>query len=175
MGITAGFCQETSSSVHRFLISGPDLRIDAGFCLFMPSCVHRFLISSPDLGIDAGENGFACYGRGGNDFPRPILIFVAAKKNGPPAAHRRSGKEEWPPASHRRCGKEEWSAFRMTVVGAGGDNLPRRRHNPKLKAAGVVTVPVGSRCRSRSVIVRRLPMTVSQRNFPSAPDVTLAA
>ena len=49
---------------------------------FNPTCVHRFLISSPDLRIAAGENGFACYGRGGNDFPRPILIFVAAKKNG---------------------------------------------------------------------------------------------
>ena len=39
--------------VHRFLISGADLRIDARFCLFKPSFVHRFLISSPDLGIDA--------------------------------------------------------------------------------------------------------------------------
>ncbi|MCI7748749.1 MAG: hypothetical protein MSH61_00105 [Bacteroidales bacterium] len=27
----------------------------------------------------------ACYGRSGNDLPRPILFFVAAKKNGPPA------------------------------------------------------------------------------------------
>ena len=27
-----------------------------------------------------------CYGRRRNDLPRPILIFVAAKKNGPPAA-----------------------------------------------------------------------------------------
>ena len=79
----------------------------------------------------------------------------------------RSGKEEWPTASHRRCGKEEWPAFRMTVADAGGDSLPRRRHNPKLKAAGVVTVPVGSRCRSRSVIFRRLPMSVSQRNVGS--------
>ena len=28
----------------------------------------------------------ACYGRSGIDLPRPILIFVASKKNGPPAA-----------------------------------------------------------------------------------------
>ena len=27
----------------------------------------------------------ACSGRGGNDLPRPILFFVAAKKNGQPA------------------------------------------------------------------------------------------
>ena len=44
--------------LHRFLISGPDLRIDAGFCLFMHSCVHRFLISGPDLGIDARFSRF---------------------------------------------------------------------------------------------------------------------
>ena len=37
----------------------------------------------PILFFDAAkENGFACYGRGGNDLPRPILIFVVAKKNG---------------------------------------------------------------------------------------------
>ena len=39
--------------VHRFLISGPDLRIDARFSPFPPSSVHRFLISGSDLGIDA--------------------------------------------------------------------------------------------------------------------------
>ena len=47
-------CWEMGCCLHRFLISGPDLRIDARFCLFMPSCVHRFLISSPNLRIDAG-------------------------------------------------------------------------------------------------------------------------
>ena len=87
----------------------------------------------------------------------------------------RSGKEEWPTASHRRCGTKECPAFRMTVADAGGDGLPRRRHNPKLKAAGVVTVPVGSRCRSCSIIVRRLPMSLLQRNRPSAPGAGLAA
>ena len=35
--------------------------------------------------VAAKKNGFACYGRGGNDLPRPIQIFVAAEKNGPPA------------------------------------------------------------------------------------------
>ena len=30
--------------LHRFLISGPDLRIDANFSPFPPSCMHRFLI-----------------------------------------------------------------------------------------------------------------------------------
>ena len=43
-----------SRLLHRFLISGADLRIDVRFSPFMPSCVHRFLISCPDLGIDAG-------------------------------------------------------------------------------------------------------------------------
>ena len=34
-----------------------------------------------------GENGFACSGCRDNDLPRPILFFVAAKKNGSPAVH----------------------------------------------------------------------------------------
>ena len=41
------------ASVHRFLISGPDLRIDARISPFTPSSVHRFLISGLDLRIDA--------------------------------------------------------------------------------------------------------------------------
>ena len=34
----------------------------------------------------AKENGFACSGRRSNNHSRPILFFVAAKENGPPAA-----------------------------------------------------------------------------------------
>ena len=43
----------TAQRLHQFLISGPDLRIDARISPFKPSCVHRFLISSPDFRIDA--------------------------------------------------------------------------------------------------------------------------
>ena len=50
--IDANFSSFPPSSVHRFLISGPDLGIDASFSSFTPSFVHRFLISRPDLGID---------------------------------------------------------------------------------------------------------------------------
>ena len=39
--------------LHRFSISGLDLRIDARISPFTPSSVHRFLISGLDLGIDA--------------------------------------------------------------------------------------------------------------------------
>ena len=35
--------------------------------------------------VAAKKNGSVCYGRRDNGFPRPILIFVAAKKNGPSA------------------------------------------------------------------------------------------
>ena len=35
LGITAGFHPETSSIVHRFLISGPDLGVDASFAGFL--------------------------------------------------------------------------------------------------------------------------------------------
>ena len=46
--INARISPFTSSSVHRFLISGPDLGIDARISPFTPSSVHRFLISGPD-------------------------------------------------------------------------------------------------------------------------------
>ena len=42
--------------LHRFLISGPDLRINARISPFTSSSVHRFLISGPDLGIDAAPS-----------------------------------------------------------------------------------------------------------------------
>ena len=44
------------------------------------------MISGSDLRIDATENSFACSNRCGSDLPRPILISVATKENGPPAA-----------------------------------------------------------------------------------------
>ena len=115
LGIDARISPFTPSCVHRFLISSPDLRIDAFFCLFTPSNVHRFSISGPDLRIDATQSSWrwrmarllwpspqrpsasdsnfrcrkeerpACCGRRRNDLTHPILIFVVAKKNGPPA------------------------------------------------------------------------------------------
>ena len=83
---------ETPSSVHRFLISRPDLRIDARFSPETAQRLHRFLISGPDLRIAAAENSFACSDRSGNALPHPILIFVAAKKNGS-ACNGRGGYE----------------------------------------------------------------------------------
>ena len=116
LGMCWGCVLKIGCFLHRFLISGPDLRIDARISPFKHSCVHRFLISSPNLRIDAAlslsqirtarllrpsrqrpsasESNFrsckeewpASYGRRDNSLPRPILIFEAAKKNGPPAA-----------------------------------------------------------------------------------------
>ena len=56
--IDASFFPFTPSFVHRFLISSPNLRIDVSFSLFKPSFVHRFLISGPDLGIDVSFSPF---------------------------------------------------------------------------------------------------------------------
>ena len=42
-------------ALHRFSISGPDLRIDAAKRPKQGQSVHRFLISSPDLRIDAAK------------------------------------------------------------------------------------------------------------------------
>ena len=63
--------------------------------------------------VAAKENGFACSDRCGTDFPRLILIFAAAKENGPPAAtvaatlsvsdsNLRCCEGEWPACSGRR-------------------------------------------------------------------------
>ena len=56
--IDASFSRFTPSFMHRFLISGSDLRIDARFSPFTSSCVHRFLISGLDLRIDASFSPF---------------------------------------------------------------------------------------------------------------------
>ena len=126
---------------------------------FLSLVLHRFLISGPDLGIDAAENSlpaaavaatlfrvrlyFTLLQRGmvspatvvcGIDMKRPILIFVAAKKKGPHAS----------PLDLQ----DEWPACRMIVPDAGGNRMPRRRHNPKLKAAGGAPVPAVPRGRS---------------------------
>ena len=75
-------------------------------------CRVRFYFSSPQSRI---ARLLLCRGRRGE---RPACCFiVVAGKNSPPAALL------W---SHG-----EWPACRMTVAGAGGDRLPRRRHNPK--------------------------------------------
>ena len=93
MGIAAGFCLERASCVHRFLISGPDLRIDARFSPIKHSSVHRFLISGPDFGIDAALSS--------------LCVRAARLQH-----YSRCGKEEWFRLQHyRRCGKEDW--FRL--------------------------------------------------------------
>ncbi len=59
MRIAANFFRDLALSMHRFLISSPDLRIDASFSRFNPSFVHRFLISGPNLGINARFSPFS--------------------------------------------------------------------------------------------------------------------
>ena len=56
--IDARFSRFTATCVHRFLISGPNLRIDARISRFTATCMHRFLISGPDLRIDARISSF---------------------------------------------------------------------------------------------------------------------
>ena len=76
-----------SNFVHRFWISGPDLRITAGKPSRIALELQRFLISSPDLRITA-------------DFSRelaPVLqrFLISALDLAIAAASRRC-KEEWP-------------------------------------------------------------------------------
>ena len=56
-----------------------------------------------------GENGFACSSCCGNDVPRPILFFVAAKKNGSACSGYRTTRSA--ADSNFLCGNREW--FRL--------------------------------------------------------------
>ena len=74
----------TTTRLHRFLISVPDLGIDARFSTETSSIVHRFLISGPDLGVDASFAGFLAARRGG--FAQSLRSFagsLAARRGGP--------------------------------------------------------------------------------------------
>ena len=51
--------------------------------------------------------------------------------------------------SNIRCGRGEWFRLQNAVADAGGDWMSRRRHNPKLKAAGVASVPAATTLRVR--------------------------
>ena len=73
----------------------------------------------------------------GIDMKRPILIFVAAKKKGPHASPS-DLQYEWPAC---RMIVPDAGGDRRGQAGTGGDRMPRRLHNPKLKAAGVAPVP----------------------------------
>ena len=121
---------------HRFLISGSDLRIDASFSRFKPSCVHRFLISGPNLGIDAKKPSRTAQ--------RLHRFLISGPDLGIDAASSLLQLRTARLQHHRSCAEERPSC-RMTVADAGGDRMPRRRHKPKLKAAGVVPVPVTPR------------------------------
>ena len=61
----------------------------------------------------------ACSSRSGNELPRPILFFVAAKENGSAC----SGSRQRPSASdsNLRCRKKEWPACSSRC----GNDLPR--------------------------------------------------
>ena len=74
--------------MHRFLISGPNLRIDASKPSRTAQRLHRFLISGSHLGIDAA----------------PSLLHRRMARLSPP--YQRSASE-----SNLLCGKVEW--FRL--------------------------------------------------------------
>ena len=136
LGIYARFCLFSPSCVHRFLISGLDLGIDASFSRFKPSCVHRFLISGLDLRIDARFSPIKH-----SSVHRFLISSLDLRIDAAPSLlrlrtarlqnYRRCGKEDWFRLQHHRCCTEERPAFRMTVADAGGDKMPRMRHNPK--------------------------------------------
>ena len=148
LGIDASFSPFSPSFVHRFLISSPDLRIDASFPRFKPSFVHRFLISSPDLRIDARISPKTTFCVHRFLISEPNLgIDASFSRFKPSCVHRFliSGPDlridAAPSLLHRRMARLQHSRG-----GAGRDRMPRRRHNPKKKAAGVAPVPAATTC-----------------------------
>ena len=127
LGIAARKPSRTAKLLHRFLISRPNLGIDACFSPFMPSCVHRFLNSIPNLGIDASFSPFK---------PSCVHRFLISRPNLRIDAAQSSWRWRIARLQHRR-------------VDAGRDRMPRRRHNPKKKAAGVAPVPAATTARLR--------------------------
>ena len=146
LGIDASFSRFKPSCVHRFLISGPDLGIDARISPFTPSCVHRFLISGPNLGIDAKKPSRTAQrlhrflisspdlGIDARISPKTTFCVHRFLISGP-----NLGIDAAPSLRHRRTAR-----LQHGCLGAGGDRVPRRRHNPKKKAAGVAPVPAVS-------------------------------
>ena len=103
LGIDARISRFKPSFVHRFLISWGKLGNRCKECSETTPLLQRFRISGGKLGNRCkgcrrhrrmarlqhnrygGREWPACYGLSGDDLPRPILFFAAAKENGPPA------------------------------------------------------------------------------------------
>ena len=79
MGIAARNARKQPQRCSDSGFQGVNLGIDAA-----PSLLHRRMARLQHNRRGGGEWP-ACYGRSGDGLPRPILIFVAAKENGPPA------------------------------------------------------------------------------------------
>ena len=122
----------TNPRLHRFLISGPDLRIDAGFSTETPSSVHRFLISRPDLRIAAAPSllqlrtarlqrrrgvqaGTGCH-EGGiilSKKPPEWRLSLPQQQSASDSNYRCCSEEQ--PACWNRCGTEEQPACSAVV------------------------------------------------------------
>ena len=111
-----GYCPFTPLACSDSLFEGVNLGIDARFTLETSFCVQRFLISGQDLRIDAAEKSSACSGRSGNEVRVRFYSSLPQRRMVPPAAVVATTKNSLPVAKS---------------LGAGGDRMPRRRHNPK--------------------------------------------
>ena len=69
--------------------------------------------------VAAKKNGFAYVSRSGNDLPRPILIFVVAKKNGLPAErhyHSDASILDFSPRLGNRCKVSPGNVIHRAVI-----------------------------------------------------------
>ena len=157
MAIAASIGLIPWTSVHRFLISSPDLRIDAAIRSKQGQSVHRFLISGSNLRIDAAPGlilGISLQPKGRSFVPRPGNAGWAGTSDGVAARGFVNGR-----GLPRSGGRE-------STAGAHRSEVPARRqtrtreHGPCLQAGSAWTSQTSQKGRapegSRSFWIWRL-------------------
>ena len=166
--------------LHRFLISGPNLRIDARISLFKPSFVHRFLISSPDLGIDASFSRFkpSCVHRFLISGPN-LGIDASFSPFSPSFVHRFliSGPDLGIDA--RISPKTTFCVHRFLISGPnlGIDAAPSLLHRRMARLQHSRWLQVGTGCHEGGIILRKKPpewhLSLPQRHVASGSNLSL--
>ena len=134
-------------SMHRFLISGPDLRIDAAKKLNLGQSVHRFPISSPDLRIDAAQRSKQGQSVHRFSISSPDLRIDAAKRSKQGQSLQPKGWSNVP-----RPGNAGWTGTSDGVAARGfvnGRGLPRSGGRESTAGAHRSEVPARRQSRTR--------------------------
>ena len=126
--IDAANRSKEGQSVHRFLISGPDLAIAAAKRSKQGQSVHRFSISAPDLRINAAirsKQEQTLQPKGWSIVPRPGNAGWAGTSDGVAARGFVNGR-----GLPRSGGRESTAGAHRSEVPARRQSRPRRQPHP---------------------------------------------